>query len=90
MSKLVPSAVFILCFLTSSACAFLLARNYLRTRSRFLMWCALCFGLLAMNNLVILIDALGLVDGNVSLVRASFSLAALAVLLFGFIWDVEE
>ncbi len=85
-----PTAVYILCFLTSSACAYLLARNYRRTGARLLMWSALCFGFLALNNLVVFIDMLILPDVNLALLRLGFSLAAVAVLLFGFVWDLED
>lgn len=85
-----PTAVYALCFLTSSACAYLLARNYRRTGARLLMWSALCFGFLALNNLVVFIDMLVLPDANLAVLRLAFSLAAVAVLLFGFVWDMED
>lgn len=84
-----PAAVYILCFLTSGACAFLLARNYRKTGTRLLMWSALCFGFLAANNAVLFLDAL-VVPNDLAVVRLGLSLAAVAVLLFGFIWDLEE
>lgn len=85
-----PAAVYILCFLTSGACAWLLARNYRRTGARLLMWSALCFGFLALNNAVVLLDALVLPNVDLAIPRLGLSLAAVAVLLFGFIWDLEE
>ncbi len=85
-----PTAVYLLCFATSSACAFLLARNYRRTRARLLLWSALCFTLLAANNLMVILDLLLLPDTNFSLPRIVLSLAAVSVLLFGLTWDVEE
>ena len=85
-----PAAVYILCFLTSAACAFLLARNYRRTGTRLLMWSALCFGLLALNNVVVFLDALVIHDVDLALVRLGLSLAAVSVLMFGFIWDLHE
>jgi hypothetical protein len=85
-----PTAVYLLCFLTSAACAYLLARNYWRTGARMLMWSALCFGFLALNNFVVFIDLLLLPDVNLALLRLGFSLAAAAVLLFGFVWDLED
>ena len=90
MSQGFPAAVYILCFLTSSACAFLLARSYVRTRARLLLWSALCFLLLAGNNLMVVVDLLLLPDVNLRIARLGFSLAAVMVLLFGFIWDLEE
>jgi hypothetical protein len=85
-----PAAVYVLCFLTSSACAWLLARNYRRTGTRLLMWSAACFALLALNNAVVFIDAVVLPDVDLSVARLSFSLAAVSVLLFGFIRDLDQ
>ena len=90
MTNAFPAAVYLLCFLTSSACAFLLARNYRRTGARLLLWSALCFALLAGNNLTVIIDLLLLPDTDLGLARLGFSLVAVLVLLFGFIWDLEE
>ena len=89
MSLSFPAAVYTLCFLTSGACAYLLARNYRRTGSRLLMWSALCFGFLALNNAVVFIDAVVLPDVDLAILRLSLSLAAVSVLLFGFIWEAE-
>jgi hypothetical protein len=90
VAQLFPAAVYLLCFATSAACAFLLARNYARTRARLLLWSALCFGLLAANNLVVVIDLLLLPQMDFRLVRLLLSLSGVGVLLFGFIWDLEE
>ena len=90
MSDIFPTAVYFLCFATSSACSFLLARSYRRTGARLLLWSAICFLFLAANNLMVILDLLVLPEVNLSLVRLSFSAAALAVLLFGFVWDLEE
>lgn len=90
MAELFPAAVYLLCFATSAACAFLLARNYARTRARLLLWSALCFVLLAANNLVVVIDLLVLPTMDFRLVRLLLSIAGVGVLLFGFIWDLEE
>jgi hypothetical protein len=85
-----PAAVYLLCFATSSACAYLLARSYRRTSARLLLWSALCFLLLAVNNLMVILDLLVLPQVNLGLARLGVSLAALLVLLFGFVWDLEE
>jgi hypothetical protein len=90
MSPAFPTAVYILCFITSSACAWLLARSYWRTGTRLLLWSALCFLLLAGNNLIVVLDMLVLPAWDLRIARITFSLGAVAVLLFGFIWDIEE
>ena len=90
MTQWFPATVYLLCFLTSSACAVLLGRSFRRTGLRLLFWSALCFLLLALNNLMVIVDLLVLRDRDFSLVRSFLALAAVGVLLFGFIWDREE
>jgi hypothetical protein len=85
-----PAAVYILCFITSTACSWLLARNYARTGARLLMWSSICFALLAANNAVVFVDALMVADLDLSLLRLGLSFAAVCILLFGFIWDLEQ
>lgn len=90
MHELFPTAVYSLCFLTSSACAVLLVRNYRRTRARLLLWSSLCFLFLAANNLVVIVDMLIIEEIDFRILRLLLSFAAVALLLFGFIWDLEE
>lgn len=90
MPQAFPAAVYILCFLTSLACGLLLMRNFQRTSARLLMWSGLCFLLLAANNLVVIVDHLVLPALDLRLLRLGFSFAAVSVLLFGFVWDLED
>lgn len=90
MSTWFPTAVYLLCFLTSAACALLLVRNYRRTGARLLFWSALCFLFLAANNLLVIFDLLLIPSIDFRLARHLLAVAALGVLLFGFIWDLEE
>jgi drug/metabolite transporter (DMT)-like permease len=82
------TVVYVLCALTSSACAWLLARSWQRTRTRLLMWSALCFALLALNNIMLVIDLALWTSHDLSVVRSSTALAAVAVLLYGFVFDL--
>ena len=90
MQELFPTAVYVLCFVTSSACAYLLARSYRRTQARLLLWSALCFFFLAANNLLVIVDLLLIEAIDFRTWRIWTSLAAVGILLFGFIWDLEE
>lgn len=90
MTDYFPTAVYLLCFATSSACALLLGRSYRRNGARLLLWSTLCFALLAVNNLFVIIDMLLIAWIDFGLVRLGLSLGAVGVLLFGFIWDMEE
>lgn len=91
MSHIFAPAVYLLCFLTSVICAVMLGRSFQRTRTKLLFWSAMCFMLLAVNNLLLVLD-LVVFPGTVSLAvpRSLVSLAAVLTLLFGFIWDTEE
>jgi hypothetical protein len=86
----VPTLVYTVALLTSLVCAFLLVRSYRRSRTRLLLWTAGCFALLALNNFLVVLDLLVLRDINLVLLRHLASLAAVCVLLFGFIWEVDD
>lgn len=90
MHQLFPAAVYVLCFLSSSACAWLLGRSFAASRTRLLLWSSACFVLLAGNNLLVVVDLLIFPELNLRILRLVLSLAAVVVLLFGFIWDLEE
>jgi hypothetical protein len=90
VQQVFPAVVYILCFVTSAGCAWLLGRSYARSGARLLLWSSGCFVLLAANNLLLVLDLLVFVDLNLRIWRLLLSLAAVCVLLFGFIWDLEE
>jgi hypothetical protein len=90
MQALFPATVYLLCFLTSAACALLLLRSFRGTGARLLLWSGLCFLLLAANNLAVVLDLLVFPNSDFRLLRLLFALAAVSVLLFGFVWDLEE
>jgi hypothetical protein len=85
-----PTIVYALCLATSAACAWLLGRTWRRTRARLLFWSALCFALLALNHLFVILDLLVLPNLDLRLPRVALALAAVTVLLYGFIWKREE
>jgi hypothetical protein len=74
---------------TSLLCAYLLARAYRRGRTKLLIWSSLCFVLLAISNLVLAADVLLLRKIDLTIVGLVTSLAAVAVLLYGFIWEAQ-
>lgn len=90
MQELFPAIVYLLCFATSSACAWLLGRSYRRTGARLLLWSALCFVFLSANNLVLVVDLLLIPHVDLRLARLLLAFSAVGILLFGFIWDLEE
>lgn len=85
-----PGAVYGLCLLTSALCAALLVRSYGRSRQPLLLWSAACFSLLAINNLLVVLDMVVLSTVDLSWPRHLTSLAAVGVLIYGFIWEVDR
>jgi hypothetical protein len=83
------SAVYLLCLITSIACAALLVRSYMRSKARVLLWSAACFVLLAVNNLLVVADILVFPTIDLADFRNVSSLAAVATLLYGFIWELD-
>ena len=83
-------AVYILCALTSLACAVLLLRGYRRSGLRLLLWSGLCFATLAVSNMVLFADLVVFREGaDLSLWRSSIALVGIATLLYGLIWDAQ-
>ena len=89
MTSPVATIVYVLCFATSAGCGWLLVRSYVRTRTALLLWTAACFVLLAVNNFLVVVDLVFLSDVDLSLVRLAANVAALATLLYGFIWELD-
>lgn len=81
--------VFELCLAASAACAALLGRAYLMTRTRLLLWTAVSFGFFAINNLVLVIDMLVLPATDLWVWRQATAAAGLGVLIFGFVWEMR-
>jgi hypothetical protein len=81
------TVVYALCALTSIACAVLLMRGYMATGVRLLLWGAICFTGLAINNVLLFVD-LGLVPGvDLSVWRSLPALAGVLALVYGLSWD---
>ena len=84
------TAVYLLCILTSLGCAVLLVRGWLATRVRLLLWSALCFIGLALNNILLFVDVRVLPETDLSVVRTLPALAGILLLLYGLIWETRS
>jgi len=60
-----------------------------RSSERLLLWSALCFCLLAVNNLLVFVDIIVLPEVNLTVLRSLTSVTAVSLLLYGFIWEIE-
>jgi hydrogenase/urease accessory protein HupE len=82
-------AVYILCALTSLACAVLLLRAYRQSRSRLLFWSGLCFVGLTLNNALLFVDLVVLPQTDLYVLRSLPTLLGLGLLIYGLIWDAD-
>ena len=83
------AVVYVLCFLTSLACAALLYRSYRRSRVRLLLWSGLCFAGFAVSNALLFVDRALLPDIDLFWWRSAPAAAGLVLLLFGLMWEAE-
>jgi hypothetical protein len=82
--------VYILCMLTSAACAVLLLRSYRRARTQLLLWSSVCFIGLAVNNALLFLDLVVVGPStDLTLIRNFTALVALMALLFGLVKNAE-
>ncbi len=82
-------AVYILCALTSAACAVLLLRGYRKSGAKLLLWSSVCFFGLCLNNVFLFVDIVVFPEMNLLLLRSGTALASLLFLLFGLVWSSE-
>lgn len=81
--------VYILCALTSLACAALLYRRFRQTRTPLLFWSALCFAGLALNNALLLIDLYVFPQLDLFMLRTGAALVGTVVLLWGLVLNLK-
>ena len=77
--------VYALCVITSTVCAVLLLRGYMRSRVSLLLWSGLCFVGLALNNLLLFIDVQIVPEIDLSAWRTLPALAGVLLLIYGMV-----
>ena len=82
--------VYLLCALASLACLLLLARAWRRTRARLLLWSAICFVGLAVNNLLLFVDLVVLPQIDLSWPRLLASFGGVTALIGAMIWESDR
>jgi hypothetical protein len=81
--------VYVLCLLTSLACAVLLLRGYAQQGVRLLLWSGLCFAAFALNNAALIADRVIWPQYDLAMMRNVPVLAGLLVLIYGLVWDAR-
>jgi hypothetical protein len=78
-----------LAVLTCFACTVLLFRGYARSGMRLLLWSALCFVFLTVNNLLLFFDTIVFAELDLRAFRLGAALVGLVFLLYGFIFESD-
>ncbi len=80
--------VYVLCALTSLACAVLLLRSWSRNRARLLLWSGMCFLGFFVNNALLVVESRNpAVD--LSAYRSLPALLGALLLIYGLVFDSE-
>lgn len=79
--------VYLLETFTSLLCAILLFRGYARGRRKLLLWSGLCFAGLTISSGLVFVDLILLPTIDLFLYRLLASAIAMAMLLYGLIWE---
>jgi hypothetical protein len=86
----VAAFVYILGTLVTLTCALLLLRAYSRTRLRLLLWSSVCFVGLTIANALVFVDIVIVPDVGLYPWRLGAAALAMAVLLFGLVWESDR
>ena len=82
--------VYVLCALTSLACAVLLLRGYRQTGARLLLWSGLFFVGLFLNNVLLIVDLRVVPEINLAVIRLVPALVGVSLLLYGMIRESDR
>lgn len=83
------TAVYLLCALTSLACAVLLLRGYQERGVKLLLWSGLAFVGFALGNIMLVVDLVIVPGRDLLLFRSLPVLLGLTVLIYGLVWDTK-
>lgn len=82
--------VYVLCALTSLACALLLLRGYRQSGARLLLWSGLFFVGLFLNNVLLIVDVRIVPAVNLAVIRLVPAVIGVCLLLYGMIWESDR
>ena len=83
----VAVVVYALCASAALLCTALLVRGYLQTKTRLLLWSAICFACLTANNLLVVADLVVFPRVDLFIWRTVAALLGVSALLIGLLWE---
>lgn len=81
------SIVYALCAVTSLVCFTLLVRSYVYNKMKLILWSAICFFFLAIQNIILFIDLSMVSQIDLILWRTFAGFVGCTSLLFALIWE---
>ncbi|HEX9986196.1 MAG TPA: DUF5985 family protein [Thermoanaerobaculia bacterium] len=81
--------VYILCAATSTLCAILLLRGYRQSKAHLLLWSAVCFIGLALNNVLLVVDLRTGDAVDLSIWRIIPAVIGAGALLYALVWETR-
>lgn len=85
----IAKTIYLLCAAASLVVATMLLRQYLKSRTRLLLWSLICFAGLAVNSILVYVDLVMYTGVDLSLYRSAAGAAAMAVMLYGLVWETR-
>ena len=85
----IAEVIYLLCATTSLLVAALLLRQYLKRRTRLLLWSVAAFAGLAANNVLVYVDLVMFTGVDLSVYRGITGTVAMGTMVYGLVWETR-
>ena len=86
----IAEGIYLLCAATSLVVAAMLLRQYLKVRTRLVLWSFICFTGLAANNVLVYIDLVLYTGVDLSVYRTAAGAAGMVMMVYGLVWEAHK
>ena len=86
----IAKTIYLLCAATSLLVAMMLMRQYVKSRTRLVLWSAISFAGLAVNSVLVYVDLVMYTGVDLSVYRSAAGAVAMAVMLYALIWETRS
>ena len=86
----IAKTIYLLCAATSLLVAMMLMRQYVKSRTRLVLWSVISFAGLAVNSVLVYVDLVMYTGVDLSVYRSAAGAFAMVVMLYGLIWETRS
>ena len=86
----IAEGIYLLCAATSLVVAAILLRQYVRVRTRLVLWSVVCFTGLAVNNVLVYIDLVMYTGVDLSMYRSAAGAAGMVAMVYGLVTEAHK